>query len=95
MQDVMKWTGEIAAASHKVGMLMIPNWGGLVNGRPGDPTEGKQSGEWDSAIVMGVANGTDGYVPTCMELFKESEQIITALHGLFICILIWPDLRIN
>jgi hypothetical protein len=52
-KDVVAWTHTMAAASRKVGMLMIPNWGGMVESSRADS-------RWNASIIMGVGNGTDG-----------------------------------
>ena len=51
--DVVAWTHAMSAESHKVGMLMIPNWGGVVEAARVDRM-------WNSSIIMAVGNGTDG-----------------------------------
>ena len=52
-KDVVEWTRAMAAESRKVDMLMVPNWGGLVESSRTDRM-------WNASIIMGVANGTDG-----------------------------------
>jgi hypothetical protein len=63
-KDVHAWTRAIAAKSHAVGMLMIPNY------QPSERCETRDggyicTGAWNSSEVFTVGNGTDGALDEC------------------------------
>ena len=52
-EDVIRWTRTMSMESHKINMLMVPNWGGLVDGN-------SPSSMWNSKSILAIGNVTDG-----------------------------------